>query len=367
MKILYINHALHCGGTDNVMLTLATEMANRGHEVYFLTFRPTEEDFFDVPSNISRIDLNFTLSDDVKGVGYVKYNVFKYFFRLRNILKNLSPDYIVSAWSSTNIFVMLATMFTGFKVVITEHIHFDAPPKFWKVLRAIVYRYCYKLAVLTQRDKKKFLSIVDENKIEVISNPLTIKNAGCSIPKIFNDEKINFISVGRFTEQKGFDLLIRAFVLVVDELPNARLTLVGDGELFADMQSLAIKLGIENSIYFAGRSSNVAEYYSTHDVYIMSSRFEGFGLVLTEAMSFGLPVISFDCPTGPREIIGKSEYGVLVSEGCYQSLANAMISLGSNRDLFYFYSKKSLRRYKDYSVGGISDIWERKIFCTTND
>ncbi|EFB3655844.1 TPA: glycosyltransferase family 4 protein [Escherichia coli] len=348
------------------MLTLASEMANRGHEVYFITFRPSNEDFFNVPENISRIDLGITYSDSVKGIGYARYNVFKHMFRLRKLLTNISPDYIVSAWSSTNIFVLLATIFSGFKVVITEHIHFDAPPDFWKILRAIVYRNCHKLVVLTQRDKDKFLSIVDDNKVEVISNPLTIKNDGKTKPKIYN-ENINFLSIGRFTEQKGFDLLINAFVLVVEKLPNAHLTLVGDGELLSDMQLLANKLGVGNNIKFVGRSSNVAKYYSSHDIYVMSSRFEGFGLVLTEAMSFGLPVISFDCPTGPREILGNSEYGILVPEGDYHNLAKSMVKLASDSDLFYFYSNKSVCRYKDYSIGSISNIWEKSVFCTSNN
>ncbi|WP_235144209.1 glycosyltransferase family 4 protein [Photobacterium carnosum] len=363
MKLLFINHALHCGGTDRVMLTLAKEMANRGNDVYFLTFRPRDEDFFDIPDNITRLDLNFKTDDSIKGFAYIRYNIIGYLLKLRNIIKTLNPDYVISAWTSTNIFVILASLKLKTKLIITEHIHFDAPPKIWKFLRYFFYRLSYKLVVLTNRDRAKFLNVLPKNKIEVISNPLTI-----DVPRVIpnrefktNKSNIKFLSVGRFTSQKGFDLLLQSFKKVLEIIPSAQLTIVGDGEDYELIKNQAKKLRISNNIFLPGLTNNVSYYYEHNDIYVLSSRFEGFGLVITEAMSYGMPIISFDCPTGPREIIKNNEYGILINSNNINSLADKMIYLASNYKEFNNYSKASLKRANDYSISTIVDMWEFSI------
>lgn len=364
MKLLFINHALHCGGTDRVMLTLAKEIANRGNDVYFLTFRPRDEDFFDIPDNITRLDLNFKTDDSIKGIAYLRYNIIGYLLKLRAIIKKISPDYVISAWTSTNIFVIFATLKLKTKLIITEHIHFDAPPKIWKYLRYLFYRLSYRLVVLTDRDREKFLDVLSENKIEVISNPLTIDAPRITPNRELKNNKANirFLSVGRFTSQKGFDLLLESFKNVLEMIPLAQLTIVGDGEDYEFIKKRSEELCISNNIHLPGLTNDVSYYYEHNDIYVLSSRFEGFGLVITEAMSYGMPIISFDCPTGPREIIKNNEYGILVNSNNTNLLSDKMIELASNYKEFNKYSKASLKRANDYSISSIADMWDSIIF-----
>lgn len=111
----------------------------------FLTFRPTSEGFFSLPDGIKRISLDFKPDDNLKGIYYLKYDVKSIFSKFRGIVKELNPDYVISAWTSTNCFVFLATFFLQCKVILTEHIHHDAPPRLWKLLRRILYQFASKV------------------------------------------------------------------------------------------------------------------------------------------------------------------------------------------------------------------------------
>lgn len=156
--------------------------------------------------------------------------------------------------------------------------------------------------------------------ITVIPNPVTIK-----LPTVINPHKEKlFLAVGHLTHIKGFDLLLKAWAQVVPNHPDWRLRIVGDGEDKTMLEQLRRKLNIEASTELVPKTNNIAAHYQQAAFFVMSSRFEGLPLVLIEAQAYGLPIVSFDCDTGPAEIIKHGETGWLCKPGCMESLSSSI-------------------------------------------
>lgn len=153
-----------------------------------------------------------------------------------------------------------------------------------------------------------------ESSTEPVSHPW-LQEGGSSAPVI--------LGVGRFSEQKGFDTLIRAFAELRQRI-DVRLILLGRGELLDSYVRLVAELGVEASISMPGFVDNPFAYMSKSKVFVLSSNWEGFGLVLAEALSVGVPVVSTDCPSGPQEILEGGRYGSLVPVGDFEQMAEAI-------------------------------------------
>jgi glycosyltransferase involved in cell wall biosynthesis len=177
-----------------------------------------------------------------------------------------------------------------------------------------------------------------------ISEPTEIK----SVPRL--------VACGRLVPQKGFDDLLKAMAIIIKQRA-CHLTILGKGPLLAELQSLTQQLNIEKHITFAGFHSNPLDFFSESDIFILSSRWEGFGNVVVEAMSVGLPVISTDCPFGPNEIITDGINGFLVSVGAPQQIADRVIYLLNNPKLAAEVAEKARHRSRDFSSDKIADCY----------
>jgi glycosyltransferase involved in cell wall biosynthesis len=210
-----------------------------------------------------------------------------------------------------------------------------------KFIHNFLYKLFYKKSNLIiaqcqemKNDLIKYLKI-KEDKIKVIYNPLEINKiifqTNGDNPYLVN--KINFLGVGRLTKQKGFDILIRAFSIVVKEIPNSHLTILGEGELLNELENLAYDLGLNNKISFEGFKINPYIYYYYSDTYVLSSRWEGFPNSLLEALACKAKVVSTKCKSGPNEIIGNNEFGILSELNDIELLAENMIKSIYNENL----------------------------------
>jgi glycosyltransferase involved in cell wall biosynthesis len=170
-------------------------------------------------------------------------------------------------------------------------------------------------------------------------------------------ENINFVGVGRLHKHKGFDILINAFSEVLNFLPYAHLTIVGDGEERINLETKITQLKLQNKVTLMGAVENPFAIVKASDVYVMSSRLEGWPLVLMEAMAVGKPVISFSCPNGPDEIIQDATQGILVESENESELAKEMIKLASERDKWDSMSKESRKRMESFDVSVIAKKW----------
>lgn len=196
--------------------------------------------------------------------------------------------------------------------------------KFRDLGRWMAAKWCDKIVTLTERDKsfwdEKF-GLTSTNKVIAIANPSPFPLQD-NVPSL---EYKNILCVGRLTHQKGFDLLIPAWAKIADVLVGWKIVIVGSGEDEQMLKQMAIDYKVDQSIDFVGQQKNMDQFYRKASFFCMSSRFEGLPMVLLEAQSYGLPIVAFDCDTGPAEVIENSHKGYLVKLGDILDLSRAIV------------------------------------------
>lgn len=169
--------------------------------------------------------------------------------------------------------------------------------------------------------------------------------------------KRSVLMVGRLDEQKGYPYLIEAHAKLISEGMDHNLILVGEGDEWDALQALTRKLGVEGSVHFLGFQSNPYRYMNHADVFVLSSKFEGFGLVLAEALVCGLPSISTDCPSGPAEILEGGKYGLLVPPADADSLADAIRRMLTDDELRGEFASLAPERGNAFDEKNILSEW----------
>jgi glycosyltransferase involved in cell wall biosynthesis len=202
--------------------------------------------------------------------------------------------------------------------------------------RSIQFFYQYFTAIIAvsegvARDTQK-ISGIPENKIHVIRNPVitnkltTLSMVAPDHPWLMDKKYPVIIGIGRLTQQKGFDTLIRAFAEINKEIPS-RLIILGDGNLKNELLALTHELGVPDKVDFPGFTDNPYAYLKTADLFILSSRWEGSPNALTEAMALGTQVVSTDCPSGPFEVLQGGNIAPLVPVDNVEALSRAAIEV----------------------------------------
>jgi glycosyltransferase involved in cell wall biosynthesis len=236
-----------------------------------------------------------------------------------------------------------------------EQMHLEAHHA--SVRRAMARRYprLDALVVLTHQDARAYAeSIADLKKLAVIPNSVRTPE-GDHAP--LNDTTV--LAAGRLTPQKGFDLLILAFARVAATHPEWRLRICGGGPQKQALQRLIDDQGLAAAVTLTGPVTRLDEEMERASLFVLSSRFEGFPLVLLEAMSKGLPVVSFDCPTGPRDVIEDHRNGILVPAGNLDALAGGMLELITDGELRRRLGAEAARTANGYSLEETGAEWER--------
>lgn len=222
--------------------------------------------------------------------------------------------------------------------------------KYWtykliKKLKKLEY-----MIVLTEKDCKAWTEL---SNVISIPNPLPI------IPKSVSPltEK-RVIAVGRYYQEKGFDMLLEAWSKIYKVYPDWRLEIFGDGDK-TSYEEIRDNLGIpSNCCILNGRTNAIEQEYLNSSIFVCSSRFEGFGMVLVEAMACGLSVVSFDCPWGPSSIIANGEDGILVENGNTDLLAKAIISLIDDKGRRKALANNAIHDVQRYHIEKIAEQWK---------
>jgi glycosyltransferase involved in cell wall biosynthesis len=210
-------------------------------------------------------------------------------------------------------------------------------------------KHCNYIVTLTKHDIPFWKNY--SQRIEVIPNMLTIT------PKMVSDYGAKrVISAGRYMSEKGFDRLLKAWNLIKKDFCDWELYIFGNGDRLP-YQKIVDQLQLGGTVHLMPATKDIAEEFSKSSIYVMSSRYEGFGLVLAEAMSCGLPCISFDCPYGPREIITDGEDGFLAEDGNIEDLAKKIERLMSNVELRKNMGTKAIQNISRYKPETIMAQW----------
>lgn len=225
--------------------------------------------------------------------------------------------------------------------------------KYWMANLLSHLKKLDKFIVLTKEDLQSWSEL---NNAYVIPDPLAF------VPEVQSTLSAKrVIAVGRYVYQKGFDMLLQAWSAVEKECPDWQLAIFGDGNRDVYQQQIA-QLGIDGSrCHLNGSTTDILHEYLNSSLFVFSSRFEGFGMVLIEAMACGLPVVSFDCPCGPKDIVSDGEDGLLVPAGNVEELAKAMLNLMKNKEISSKMAARAIIKSHQYHIGLLAEQW-RSLF-----
>lgn len=359
-NILLVINSLEGGGAEKNMLWLYQQLEmSHNHRPTLLTFKDETYDKFRI-NKILRRRCCFQ-----HGIPqFYWYQVLTFFLiilKIRKCVKANRPNVVVSFLDQTNILVILATLGLGIKTVVSERCdpRFHALNKRWKILRKLTYPLADRIIVFNEEIKEwleKELPL--KNKIYTIPNAVPVPKVVKNPHYVFSQP--TFITVARLSYEKGIDLLILSFVQVLNKLPNAKLKIYGEGPQREHLQDLIKEKGLSKNVSLCGFVNDIQERLLDASIFVFSSRHEGFGQALIEAMSSGLPVISFDCPSGPRNIINKAN-GILVENGNVTKLAKAMIWLSTNEKKRKSMGKKGLLISDFFSEERVYSLWKKAI------
>jgi len=347
-KIVFIISSLESGGAERVLVNIANELVNRGYEIVIATFS-NEGSFYLLDKRIvhKKLDLMQKSSNILESL----INSIKRIIKLKKFLKKENPDVVVSFMTHTNILSIIAAKLNKQKIIISEDTeYYFYNSKFLFFVRKIVYRFSNFLIVKTFSDKKNYYFL---KNVCVIGNPL---------PNIFfktDLQKEPFVlAVGRLDKQKGFDTLIEVYSKIDT---NWKLYIAGDGKERENLENLIKKLNLKNKVILLGRVKDIFKWYKKASIFVLSSKREGFGNVLIEAMAFKCAVVSFDCPYGPGEIIENYKNGLLVRNQDIKELQNAIELLIKNKELREYLGENAIEVREKYNVKRIVDEWEKVI------
>ena len=363
-------HAWGMGGTIRTVLNTASHLAQH-HDVEVLgMIRTRDKPFFDFPDKVPVTPIVDERAKASRGP------LRRFFERFPTLLfPHADPSVrVINLWTDIQLARVLRTRRAGVLIgtrpglnllaarvagpglakVGQEHMHLSNHPR--KLQRAMRRGYprLDALAVLTESDLREYGELLgDGARVEQIPNAVTKLDGGVS-----DLSAKTVIAAGRLKRQKDFFRLVRAFAQVADRHPDWQLKICGDGPHRERLEKLIADLGLARNVMLAGPVRNIGEELAGASIYALSSRREGFPMVLLEAMSKGLPVVSFDCPTGPREIVRNGENGFLVPHQDVDALAAGMNRLIEDDDLRRRCGAGALATAERYSIEVIGARWE---------
>lgn len=353
MKLLYITNGINGpGGLERVLSVKASMLAEQyGYKVAVLVLNSGDKNpFYSFSNQIIFYDIPATGSPIRYFLSYRK--------GIQKTVNQFQPDIISVCDDGLKGFFLPRLIKTSAKWIYERHVskQIESNEKDnlikktitkvkWQLMEMLAQKFEY-FVLLTEGNKDEWQKL---NNIKVIPNPLSfISNEKSSL------ENKTVLCVGKVSYQKGQDLLLKAWERVYQKFPDWQLYLFGKENLdFLDTRNL------ENNVSFFPPEKNIRQKYIESSVYVMSSRFEGFGMVLTEAMECGVPCVSFDCPSGPADIIKDGEDGFLVEKENADKLAEKLITLIENQELRKKMGAKAKENVKRFSAETILQKWDK--------
>lgn len=346
---LFIDDLSNSGGTERLAVLTANKFIEKGYKVIIITLKPYQSSFFHLDEQIEVFSChNLYTNRLVKRFCFIK--------RLRHILIEKKIDILITIDTLLSIYSIPSVFFTTTYNIVWEQFRhgINLGIKLRDISRFFASIFATHIVLLTKNDKIKWSSIYPwaKKRMSVIYNPsqFTItNNKYCSNSR-------TLIAVGRLTEQKGFDILIRIWSRLHAKNNDWKLKIIGSGKDQQKLMSLAEELGVRESTIFSGQVKNMVAEYESSSIFCFSSRFEGIGLVLIEAQSCGLPLISFDCKYGPSEIInGKN--GVLVNGFDEDIYSLELQKMMENEELRENMSAQSKINAENFTLEKFSESW----------
>jgi glycosyltransferase involved in cell wall biosynthesis len=347
MRILIILGSLSGGGAERATLDLAHEFKRQGHNVEFLLMQEKGRFLKEAERQFNIINMNI-----------IRFRFLP--FALGRYLKSQNPDIVLAImWPLTVIVPIIARLNNiNCKVIVSEHGMLKTEYQSWgnlhrfflRLSTTVGYRFAdYRVGVsIGMIEEISNLSLMKTKYFNMIPNPIpqkVNKNDSKYERKKFlweDTKRKRILTVGRLKAVKNHELLLKAFAKL--ESKDVCLMIVGEGPEENNILSLARNLGIFDRLIMPGFIEDLDPFYASTDIFVLSSDMEGFGNVIVEALAFGKPVVSTDCPSGPKEILQDGKYGKLVPMNNIEALTSAIEFTLLNKEE----NKKLKCRAKDF-------------------
>ncbi len=356
MKLLYITNALNgSGGLERVLSIKASYLAySLGYEVHLMTL------------NNGHINLFYEFSPkliyhDIPVFGNPIAYLNRYISGIKKTIKTVQPDAIIVCDDGLKAFFLPTLLGKSIPILYERHVSksIEIGSNF-SIGRLLVAKIKMKLMDVLSATFTKFIVLTLGNAKEwnaknllVIPNPLSFypsESASLTNKKV--------IAVGKQSYQKGYDRLLKSWQLVVATHPDWHLEVYGKFDASQGLENLAETLGIQDAVHFFEAQKNIEALYLQSSIYVMSSRFEGFGMVLIEAMACGVPCVAFDCPYGPSDIIQNGADGFLVANGDEEAMAKQLNLLIENTALRMQMGQVAKQNVKRFLPDAILAQWD---------
>ena len=342
------------GGTERVLSIIANELSKQKNKINIYILSITNE------NNTSY----FRLEKEIKNNRILKskdVNFKKQYFQIvkgiRHYIKENNIDILIDVEVIASLFSIPATRFTKTKLISWEHFNFyeDNGSHLRIYARKLAARFSNCIITLTEHDKQNYLNNLDiKGKVEYIYNPIEeVDDMECNI------KSKQIISVGRLTYQKGFDMLCDVAKVVLKDNKGWKWLILGDGEDKDKLRSKIKEYGLENKLILKGNVSNVEEYYKNSSLYVMTSRFEGLPMTLLEAKTYKLPIVSFNCLTGPSEIVKNNINGYLINPENVEAMSNKLNILMNDENKLKEFSNNAQIDIEKFKLKPIIERWEK--------
>ncbi|MBS3763325.1 MAG: glycosyltransferase family 4 protein [Planctomycetes bacterium] len=341
---------------------LANGLPERGYNVTILTLTGPEEPFYEVHPDVEIHPLSVHWGTDELWNTLVKNRA------IRRALHTIAPDVLVGVMTECNVLGVLAARIAErmpFPVVVNEQVHPGLTNLRTLACAARIVTFPFADAVVTcSRGMAPWYERwLPSEKVHPIQNPVVLDDRlddpeAERLARQMEDENW-ILTMGRLAHQKGYDMLIEAVGRLDEEVrQDWRIGILGEGELREDLQERIDREGLGGRISLLGRFSNPYPILRAGEMFVMSSRYEGFPNALTEGMACGLPAVSFDCPTGPGEIIRDGVDGLLVPPGDVDALAEALTDLMSDADRRKRMAERAPDVLERFGLETFLDRWE---------
>jgi glycosyltransferase involved in cell wall biosynthesis len=363
MNILLFTQSLAGGGTERTVATLANHWATRGCEVTVATLAPQAEDFYGLHPAVARValDLAGPGGNPIAGAWQNLQRV----RALRRLLEQVRPGVAVAMMSTPNVLLALAGRgLPGLVAVGSEHCYPPHAPlgRLWSAARRRTYGRLGAVVALTDECRRWIETHTSARSVPVIPNAVA-----CPLPSIppriapdavLAPGRKALLAVGRLDPVKNLQALLAAFARLAPVHPDWDLVLLGDGPERGALRSAVGALGLDGRVVLPGIAGNVGEWHARADLYVLTSHSEGFPNALAEALCHGVPAVSVDCDTGPRDIVRHGVDGLLVAPDDPTALAQALGRLMGDAALRRQFAARAGEARERFSIERIAALWE---------
>ena len=349
--VFFIQNFSRAGGSERAVSLIANELANRGYDISILSICGDNTCFFNLNDKINL----YTLVNE-KDVDNRK-DFIKVLWRLKKFYSEHSFNICIDVFASLSIYTLLLKKCFNIKNITWEHYNYLNNMGLNKIGRKFAIGYSDLIVTLTESDRNNYLANnkkLKKEKIYSIFNATPYPNANCSGMR----EKF-VIAIGRLEKLKGFDQLLDIWNRIFEEFPEWKLLIIGEGDEHNNLLSLINEKKILNA-ELLGKRNDVDSIYSKASIYVSTSKREGLPMTMIEAQSFGLPIVSFDYETGPKEIITDGEDGYIIGQGIDRNkqAADKLSKIMSDNNLWKYMSQNAKKNSDRFDINNIGDEWE---------